>query len=238
VVTVRRTRHRTQSLADDRPAGNSIQGQSMPSQFTDAARVSFPPQPPSDQATVRSSLDRLDNWRCGSAATAIVMVVLLPLAVIWHANEFVAIATCAILAAALAVACHVTRGRRLATLAMFPQFARLPALAGTRRRLLRPRNRRRLAGWLRQTALTTQPPHRSDCCPVLVDRVAAVRSELLELADSLQHSPEVDPASIALLQELLANGCCSPLYNPNVRAEELHATLTRVRAGIVDGPPT
>jgi hypothetical protein len=200
--------------------------------------VSFPPQPPSEQATVQSSLDRLHNWRTGSAATAIVMAALLPFAVTWHANELVAIAISVSAGAALAVACHIVRERRLATLAIFPQFARLPELAGTRRRLLRPRNRRRLAGWLRRTAAITQPPHPLDCCPVLVDRVAAVRPELLELAHALQHSPEVDPASVALLHELLANGCCSPLYNPNVCADELHATLTRVRAGIVDGPPT
>lgn len=72
---------------------------------------------------------------------------------------------------------------------------------------------------------------------MLADRVAAVRPELLELADALQHSPDVDPTSVALLHELLANGCRSPLYNPNVHAEELHARLTRVRAGIA-APPT
>lgn len=205
----------------------------MSRQSTSARTVSFPPQPPSRQSTVQSGLVRLHNWRTGSAATASVMAGLLPFAVIWHANDVV-IATAVIVATSLAVASHVAREHRLATLAIFPQFVRLPELAGIRRRLVRPRNRRRLVRWVRRTAAITQPAHPFDCCPVLPDRVAAVRPELLELADALEHSPEVDPASVALLHELLANGCCSPLYNPDVRAEDLHATLIRVRAGIAE----
>lgn len=209
----------------------------MPREPTGLSQVIFPPQPPSEQSTVHNRLALLREWRTGSAATAIVTVVLLPFAVIWDAGDLVALATSMIVAVTIAVACHVARQHQLATLAMFPQFAWLPELAGTRRRLLRARNRRRLAAWLRRTAAITQPTHPFDYCPVLPDRVAAVRPELLELADALQHNPEVDPTSVALLHELLANGCCSPLYNARVRAEELHATLTRVRAGIAAPPP-
>jgi hypothetical protein len=208
----------------------------MPRQSTDAARVSFPPQPPSEQSTVQNSLDLLQNWRTGSTATALVAAVLLPLAVLWHANDLVAIATSMIVSVTIAVGCHAVRKHRLATLAIFPEFARLPELAGTRRRLLRPRNRRRLAARLRRTAAITQPPHRFDCCQVLVDRVAAVRSDLVELADALQHAREIDPASVALLHELLSNGC-SPLYSSNLATAELQATLTRVRAGIAAPTP-
>jgi hypothetical protein len=197
------------------------------------ADMSFPPQPPSGRSAVQSDLKRLRDWGTGSAATAIVMVALLPFAVLWHAGDLVAITASLIIAATIAAACHFAGRHRLATLAMFPQFARLPELARTRRRLLRPRTRRHLARWLRRTAAIAQPLHPFDRCPVLVDRVAAVRPALLELADALQHNPHVDPTSVALLHELLANGCCSPLYNPDVPAEELHATLTRVHAGIV-----
>ena len=147
----------------------------MPRHPTDAARVSFPPRPPSEQSTVQSSLDLLHNWRSGSAATAIVMAVLLPFAVVRHANDLVAIATSVIVAATIAVACHVARAHRLATLAIFPQFAGLPELARTRRRLLRPRNRRRLVGWLRRTAAITQPPIRliaARCSPTASRRSA------------------------------------------------------------------
>jgi hypothetical protein len=71
----------------------------------------------------------------------------------------------------------------------------------------------------------------------LPERVAAVRVELLSAADALENGHEVDPTSVALLRELLASGC-SPLYNPNVRAEDLHATLTHVRCGINHSPST
>jgi hypothetical protein len=206
----------------------------MPRQSPDAARVGFPPQPPSEQSTPQSSLDLLHNWRTGCAATALVTAALLPLAIIWHASDLVAIATSMIVSVTIAAGCHVVREHRLAMLAIFPEFARLPELAGTRERLVRPRNRRRLAGQLRRTAAIRQPPNRFNCCPVLVDRVATVRPDLLELADALQHAPEIELASVALLHELLSNGC-SPLYNPNLATAELQATLTRVRAGIWTG---
>jgi hypothetical protein len=151
--------------------------------------MSFPPKPPSGRSAVQGGLKRLRDWRTGSAATATVMAVVLPFAVLWHANDLVAIVTSLVVAGPFAIACHVTRRWRVARLAMFPELARLPELADTRQRLVRPRNRRRLAGRLRQTAAITHPPHRYDCCP---------------------------------------------LYNPNARAEELHTTLTRIRAGISD----
>jgi hypothetical protein len=88
-----------------------------------------------------------------------------------------------------------------------------------------------MAKWLLQTAAPAQPARRFDCCPVLLDRVAAVRPELLELATTLEQSTDADPASVALIRELLADGC-SPLYNPNLSADGLRATLTGAHAGI------
>jgi hypothetical protein len=163
------------------------------------------------------------------------MAALLPFAVAWHVSYLVAIAASLISALTLALGCHAVREQRLRTLATFPEFAQLPDLAGTRRRLVSPRNRRALANWLRQTAAPTQPPRRFDCCPVLPDRVAAVRAELLTLADALEHSTDPDPASVALIHELLADAC-SPLYNPNAPADDLHATLTRASTAIAAQP--
>jgi hypothetical protein len=127
------------------------------------------------------------------------------------------------------------RERRLRALAVFGNLGRLPELVRKRRRLVSSRNRRKLADGLRRTAAAEQPPRRFDCCPVLADRVAAVRYELLLLADELQRSTDPDPASVALTRELLTSGC-SPLYNANVPAEDLHATLARARAQIAPGP--
>lgn len=195
----------------------------------------FPPQQRPDRRRVHSRLSLLYDWRQASAATAIVVAGLLPFAVAWHVNELVATAAALIVATTLAAGCHVTRERQLRTLTTFPEFAQLPELAGKRRRLVSPRSRRALAAGLRRTACPSQPPPRFDCCPVLRDRIAGVRPELLRLADDLEHSTDPDPASVALIHELLTNGC-SPLYNPNLAVDTLHATLTRAGAGIAVPP--
>jgi hypothetical protein len=95
-------------------------------------------------------------------------------------------------------------------------------------------NRRVLAKWLRRTAQHTQLPHplarRRET--LLHYRVAAVRTDLLEIAAILEHAHDPDPTSVAALHELLANGCDSPLYNADIHVSELHATLHYARAGL------
>jgi hypothetical protein len=188
-------------------------------------------QEPSAFRAAQNGLATLSNWREGSVATAVVMAALLPLAALWHLSSLITIAASFIGAATFATACHIAREHRLATLALLPEFVQLPDLATTRKRLLRARNRRALAAGLRRTAAVTQPPRRFDCCPLLPDRVAAVRLELLELANALEQSREPDPVSVALIHELLTNAC-GPLYNPNLSPADLRATLTRARAGM------
>jgi hypothetical protein len=208
----------------------------MSRQNAEAPRVRFPNQVQPDRSAVEYNLALLNNWRSGSAATAIVMGGLLPFAVAWHVTYLTAIAASMISAATLALSCHLARERRLSTLAIFPEFAQLPDLAGKRKQLQSTRNRRALADGLRRTAAPTQPPRRFDCCPVLPDRVAAVRSELLELASALERTDDPDPACVALIHEMLTNGC-SPLYNPNLPLDHLQTTLIRARAGMAAQPP-
>ena len=182
-----------------------------------------------------TTLALLTNWRTGSAAAAIVMAGLLPLAIASRDSYTIAIAASAILAATLAAGCHLARQRRLSRLAVSPNLAQLPDLAATRRRLQSPRTRRALAAGLRRTADPIQPPRRFDPCPVLADRAQAVRGQLLELATALEQTTTPDPACVALIRELLTNGT-SPLYNPNLPARDLQTTLTRARAGITAQP--
>ena len=59
----------------------------------------------------------------------------------------------------------------------------------------------------------------------------AARSGLLRLASALERNPEPNPASVALVQELLSDGC-GPLYNPNVLADDVRRAITRASAGI------
>ena len=208
----------------------------MPPNHAHAARVSLPwpalarPEPPEYEKAQRT-LSLLRDWRQGSAATAVVMGALLPFAVAWHVTYLAAIAAALIGSVTLAASCHVARELRLNALVIFPDLAELPELARTRKRLVSPRNRRAVANWLRQTAAPTQPSRRFDCCPVLPDRVAAVRPALLQLAGALERNTGPDPASVALVHELLTDGC-GPLYNPNVPTEELRRAITRASAGI------
>ncbi len=200
-----------------------------------APGVHFPSEVQPDAGAAERSLVLLNNWRAGSAATAIVMSVLLPIAVAWHASYLIALSASIIAAVTIALACHLARERRLSTLAMFPDLARLPDLTAKRARLVSPGYRRALAAGLRRTAASTQPPRRFDCCPVLPDRVTPLRAELLDLADRLEQAQHPDPACVALIRELLVNGN-SPLYNPNLPADDLHSALNRARAGITAQP--
>ena len=96
------------------------------------------------------------------------------------------------------------------------------------------RERRVIVQWLRRTASRSDEPHpfvrRRQA--LLHYRVAAVRADLLEIAATLERAQNPDPACVATLHELLANGCDSPLYNPDIHVSELRATLYSVRAGL------
>jgi hypothetical protein len=104
-----------------------------------------------------------------------------------------------------------------------------------RARVVSARNRRVLAQWLRRTANRTPRPRPVTLTPepLLHYRAAAVRTELLEIAALLERAHDPDPACVAELRRLLANGCDSPLYNSDIHVSELHATLHHVRARLV-----
>jgi hypothetical protein len=101
-------------------------------------------------------------------------------------------------------------------------------------RLTSARNRRILAQWLRRTANHNERLRpRTRTREALLDyRAAAVRTDLLEIAALLEHTNNPDPASVAALQDLLANGCDSPLYNADIHISELHATLHYIRSSL------
>lgn len=65
---------------------------------------------------------------------------------------------------------------------------------------------------------------------LLHDRVALVRSDLLEIATVLQHETQPDPGCVKELHRLLTDGCESPLYNPDVHSSELRATVFYLRS--------
>ena len=107
-----------------------------------------------------------------------------------------------------------------------------------RTRLVGARSRRRHAQWLRGIVKSANDPDaiRRHNEVLLHYRAAAVRTDLLELAAMLERAHEPDPACMAALHELLADGRDSALYNPNIPVDELHATIERVRAGLTSQP--
>jgi hypothetical protein len=203
----------------------------MPPNNAETPHLGFPSRSAPDPETAQRRLALLTSWQTGAAATTIVVTGLLPFAIAWRVSYLIAIAASSILAAILAISAHVARRRRLATMALSPKLVQLPDLEPERKRLQTARTRRALAAGLRRTADPIQPSRRLDPCPVLVDRVAAARAQLLELANDLEQTQTPDPACVAVLRELLTNGS-SPLYNPNVPADDLHTTLARARAGL------
>jgi hypothetical protein len=206
----------------------------MPPDNVEAPHLRYPGPTQTDRDAAQRCLALLTNWWAGALATAIVMAVLLPFAIAWRVTYLTAIAASLITAAILTIGTHVARRWRLATMALSPELVGLADLAAERRRLQSARTRRALAAGLRRTVDPIQPPSRFDPCPVLADRAHAVRAKLLDIATALEQTPTPDPASVALLRELLTNGA-SPLYNPNLPADDLHTALARARAGIT-GP--
>jgi hypothetical protein len=198
-----------------------------------APQVRFPNRTAPDPDGARRRLALLTNWRTGALATAITMAGLLPVAIAWHDRYLTAIAASIVIAAVFATGVTVARRRRLVAMALSPDLVALADLAGERRRLQSARTRRALAAGLRRTADPNQPPSRFDPCPLLIDRVQSVRAELLALANALEQTHVPDPASVALVRELLTNGT-SPLYNPNLPDDDLHTTLAHARAGITN----
>jgi hypothetical protein len=85
------------------------------------------------------------------------------------------------------------------------------------------RRRRVIVRWLRRTATSTDSHPLARCRQALLHyRVAAVRTDLLEIAATLDTAHHTDPVSLATLHDLLANGCDSPLYKPDIHISELH----------------
>lgn len=88
--------------------------------------------------------------------------------------------------------------------------------------------------WLRRTANRARDtdPIRQHREALLHYRAAAVRADLLEIAALLERTQTPNPACLATLNELLSNGCDSPLYNTRIPVAELHTTLGDIRSGL------
>lgn len=99
------------------------------------------------------------------------------------------------------------------------------------------RRRHWVANGLYRVARHAAPRARRDRHELLlIPRAAAVRTALLEVATLVRCSTDPDGECIADLYRLLTSGCDSPLYNPDVPAEQLAATLDRARIALTAPP--
>jgi len=100
------------------------------------------------------------------------------------------------------------------------------------------RRRRRLIRRLRRLAAATpaRDPLRRRADPWLHERLAAVRVDLIALADTLEHVAPADPLILREVQTLVADGCASPLLNSELHVSELHATLYYMRSRLDASP--
>jgi hypothetical protein len=64
---------------------------------------------------------------------------------------------------------------------------------------------------------------------LLISRVSPLRAQLLEVASLVRCTGEPDPECLIELHRLLADGCASPLLNPDVPAEALGQILDGAR---------
>lgn len=139
--------------------------------------------------------------------------------------------TAAICAAATAWANDV-RVEYLERLAIDRAAYEIPAVRRFGERLTGPVERRRLATGLLCTVERTgghfalTAPERMDVCA----------SELCDLAEQLRdRRTRIAPTSLATCRRLIGRTAESPLYNEDLPAEDLTATLFRIRAGITAG---
>jgi hypothetical protein len=107
-------------------------------------------------------------------------------------------------------------------------LADVPEVAHARDRMVAPAHRREVAGSLRRIAGQARVS-RHDVVPLLVDRVAPVRAELLEVAEAIERAPALDPRTMAEISGLVHDGARSPLLNGAVPESELEVLLRRIR---------
>jgi hypothetical protein len=132
-------------------------------------------------------------------------------------------------AALLALANLLARRDAVARLALDPSAYTLAEVRRYGDRLTLPTERQRLAAWLQEVVREAPIPGNW----YLADRVARYAAQLESLANDLA-APRgnVLPASAAACLRLLTHATESPLYNPDVPAEELPAMIQRIRHGI------
>src|SRR4051794_15037091 len=131
-------------------------------------------------------------------------------------------------AVVLWAAASVTRQMLLEQWLLRDDLAAVADVARARAELVAPKRRRELARSLRRIA-GERGVSRHEVAPLLLDRVARVRGELLAVADEIERVPALDPRTMADIARLVHDGARSPLLNGAVPEPELALSLRHIR---------
>jgi hypothetical protein len=164
-----------------------------------------------------------------AAVGALVCAVLASGASLVSGSASVALAAGAATAALLAAAQHGARRDAIARLALDSAAYALPEVRRYGARLVGTAERERLAAWMREIVRDSDVPGNW----YLGDRVVRHAGQLESLArDLMAAHVGVRPASVVACHRLLTHAAESPLYNPDVPADELPAAIERIRRGL------
>jgi hypothetical protein len=129
----------------------------------------------------------------------------------------------------LSLANLVSRRNTIAQLSLDPDAYTLDEVRRHGDALVCPIERQRLAAWLREVVREAPMPGSW----YLADRVSRHAGQLEALAAEITSpTARVRPSSAAACLRLLTHAADSPIYNYSVPAEELPATIERIRRGI------
>jgi hypothetical protein len=160
-----------------------------------------------------------------AAVCAVLMAVTAPLSL----TAGLACLAGAVAASTMALANVVSRRDLIRRLALDPHAHAIGAVRDYGLRLVSPAERQKLAAWLYEIVREATVPGNW----YLADRVSQHSAQLELLASEFASSwLRIRPVSAAACLHLLTHGPDSPLYNPDIPAEELSTRIERIRMGI------
>ncbi|MGZ4171434.1 MAG: hypothetical protein ACXVSE_09775 [Solirubrobacteraceae bacterium] len=179
-------------------------------------------------ADVERSLHRAQHCVIAAGVVAVIAGGAAPL----FPGFAIALGVGAALELCLAAVLWLSRRERIERLALEPSAYAIPAVARFGARVCALRERRRLAAFI--DAVIHERGHPLELH--LVSRAGRYAQLLETLARELASpAARVEPAVAVACRRLLTRPVESPLYNPNLPAEDLRALLLRIRAGISTG---
>ena len=175
------------------------------------------------------SLERKQRRAREATGAAAVCAVLTTVAVPFSLTAGLACLAGTVAASLMALANVISRRDLIRRLALNPHAHAIGAVRDYGLRLVSPAQREKLAAWLYEVVYEATVPGNW----YLADRVSLHAAQLELLASEFASSwLRIRPASAAACLHLLTHGPESPLYNPDIPAEELLATIERIRIGI------